>query len=92
MRSVAVALAAVVVGCARVPFQVVNPYTPPPGEYQEGYSAGCPSGQVAAGHPYRSFTKDVDRYSNDARYRQGWDDGFSVCKGQYEAIGNALRR
>jgi hypothetical protein len=62
-----------------------------PLQYKEGYKAGCDSGYVAAGHPYYRFNKDVARYGNDNLYKQGWDDGFSVCKGKYESIGRSLR-
>lgn len=59
--------------------------------YKEGYRSGCDSGYVAAGHPYYRFSKDVSRYGGEPLYKQGWDDGFSVCKGQYDAIGRSLR-
>ena len=57
-----------------------------PPAYKEGYMAGCNSGYVAAGHPYYKFTKDVSRYQDDSLYKQGWNDGYGVCKGQYDAI------
>jgi len=57
-----------------------------PAEYQAGYHHGCDSGYVAAGHPYYSFTKDVARFEHKDQYRQGWTDGFNVCKSQYESI------
>jgi len=60
--------------------------------YKEGYMGGCDSGYVAAGHPYYKFNKDVTRYSSENIYKQGWDDGFAVCKGKYDAIGQSLRR
>jgi hypothetical protein len=59
--------------------------------YKQGYSDGCDSGYVAAGHPYYRFKKDVNRYSSDSLYKQGWDDGFTVKKGQYDAIGRSMR-
>lgn len=63
-----------------------------PSEYKEGYAGGCDSGYVAAGHPYYRFKKDVNRYLADAVYKTGWDDGFAVCKSDYESIGRSLRR
>lgn len=63
-----------------------------PPAYKEGYAAGCDSGYVAAGHPYYKFRKDVSRFAADDLYKQGWGDGYSVCKGQYDAIGGAMRR
>jgi len=53
--------------------------------YKQGYADGCDSGYVAAGHPYYKFRKDVSRFTNDELYRQGWEDGCTVCKGEYEA-------
>jgi hypothetical protein len=63
-----------------------------PPAYKDGYMGGCNSGYVAAGHPYYKFNKDVARYGSDNIYKQGWDDGFVVCKGKYDAIGQSLRR
>lgn len=54
--------------------------------YKEGFAAGCDSGYVAAGHPYYKFNKNVNRFSEDAMYKQGWEDGYGVCKGSYESI------
>ena len=61
-----------------------------PVPYKVGFKDGCDSGYVAAGHPYYKFKKDIARYSRDELYKQGWDDGFRVCKGKYESIGRAL--
>ena len=63
-----------------------------PLEYNIGYMDGCDSGNMAAGHPYYRFYKDVSRYKKDDNYKIGWDDGFNVCKGKYEAVKNSLRR
>lgn len=60
-----------------------------PQAYKSGYKGGCDSGYVAAGHPYYKFSKDVKAYAKDSLYKQGWDDGFAVCKGKYNAIQNA---
>jgi hypothetical protein len=62
-----------------------------PPAYVDGYSAGCGSGYVAAGHPYAQAGKDVSRYLSDAVYKTGWDDGFVTCKGQYDSIGASMR-
>lgn len=63
-----------------------------PPAYKEGYGAGCDSGYVAAGHPYYKFKKDVNRFASDEFYKQGWADGYGVCKGKYDAIGQSMRR
>ncbi|MBI5484346.1 MAG: hypothetical protein HY888_07790 [Deltaproteobacteria bacterium] len=68
-----------------------NTFGQPPA-YVDGYSTGCGSGYVASGHPYASAGKDVSRYLSDPVYKTGWDDGFATCKGQYDSIGNSLRR
>lgn len=60
------------------------PAGPPP--YRQGYAQGCDSGYVASGHPYYAFRKDPARYERDRLYRQGWNDGFQVCKGRYDSI------
>jgi len=62
-----------------------------PQAYKQGYGDGCDSGYVAAGHPYYKFRKNVSRFASDALYKQGWEDGYGVCKGKYESIGRALR-
>jgi len=61
-----------------------------PTPYKAGYCAGCDSGYVAAGNPYYRFKKDVNRYKEDDLYKQGWNDGFSVCKGKYDSINEGL--
>lgn len=57
-----------------------------PAAYRIGYAAGCDSGYDAAGHFYYKFNKDPARYARDRMYAQGWNDGFRVCKGKYDAI------
>ena len=80
----ALALAACVTTDSEIP--------PGPAAFRAGYGDGCNSGLVAAGHPYYRFTKDTYRYDEDRLYRQGWNDGMTICKGEYDAIRNAMRR
>lgn len=80
------------VACAPVDSVTRRHTTGQPPTYQVGFQSGCGSGYVAAGNPYARFGKDVAAYTSDALYKSGWDDGFAVCKGDYESIGNALRR
>lgn len=82
----------ILVGCATTSTEVNRYAAGQPFEYKEGFQAGCNSGYVAAGHPYYKFNKNVKRYNVDDLYRTGWDDGFNVCKGKYNAIGEAMRR
>ena len=65
----------------------------PPGplSYRQGYRDGCDCGYVAAGHPYYKYRKDVYRYQDESLYKQGWDDGYDMCKSRYESIGRSLR-
>jgi hypothetical protein len=53
--------------------------------YADGYADGEQSGSKAGGNPYAPFTKNTHRFDEDPQYRQGWQDGFNVGKGQYEA-------
>jgi hypothetical protein len=78
------------VGCATK--EMYNPVMHMPVAYQDGYLAGCDCGFVAAGHPFFSFKKDAYRYLADSLYKQGWDDGFNVCKTQHETARNDLRQ
>jgi major membrane immunogen (membrane-anchored lipoprotein) len=50
--------------------------------YVDGYSAGC----HAIGHPFYRFTRDTQRYEVDGRYKNGWEDGFSIARTDYAAI------
>lgn len=62
-----------------------------PVEYRMGYADGCDSGYVAAGHPYYKFRKNTAHYMADPLYKQGWDDGMTVCKSGYESIRRSMR-
>lgn len=52
--------------------------------YSEAYADGCVSGTSAAGNPYYQFKKNTIAFTNYDEYRQGWTDGFGICKSQYE--------
>jgi hypothetical protein len=41
--------------------------------YRQGYADGCAS--VSGGE-----RKDASRFTSDANYRTGWQDGFTLCK------------
>lgn len=57
-----------------------------PPTYQEGYVDGCSSGYRAALNPYFQFRKNALRFDSDSMYKQGWGDGYGVCKGNYDTI------
>lgn len=88
MKIFAIAALVLLAGCAR--HQPIANQQPQP-VYRQAYNAGCSSGESAAGNPWKRFTKDVNAYGANPMYVQGWEDGFRVCKGQYEAISRALR-
>lgn len=87
-KSVIVAACVILAGCATRPSDVA---VGPPA-YKDGYAPGCDSGLSAGGNPYYHLTKDPQRFLDDKMYAQGWNDGFAACKGQYDAIGQAMRR
>lgn len=93
IKRLAVALTvAAIASCAPVDAVTRRHTTGQPPEYQDGFLAGCGSGYVAAGHPYSKFAKDVRRYEAESLYRQGWDDGMTVCRADYESVKRDFRR
>lgn len=93
MKRIGLLVAATMIafGCAPVNM-VTDRYTQgQPFEYKNGFKDGCGSGYVAAGHPYAAFKKDVNRFSYDKIYAQGWNDGMAVCKGSYESTSRSVR-
>lgn len=77
---------AVLAGCAPVESMTKRNTAGQPAEYSSGYSGGCSSGYVAAGHPYASAAKNVRRFLDDKLYAMGWNDGFATCKGSYDSL------
>lgn len=51
--------------------------------YAEAYADGCQSGEGAAGVPGADFRKNVKAFSGYELYRQGWNDGFAMCKTEF---------
>ena len=51
-------------------------------DYSHGYEDGCKSGRKAGGSMFDQFTKNVRQYDSNGKYREGWNDGFRVCKGE----------
>jgi len=68
----------------RMPFEW---YDKVPG-YSEGFRDGCPSGMYAGGnifvHSRYEFQRDVERF-DDPIYKQGWNEGFSLCRSSVNA-------
>jgi hypothetical protein len=83
VMSVAV-LSLVVAGCASAPNtpptpNTTNPHPPSnvnlsgyPLAFRQGYADGCASERGRT-------QKDEKRFKSDLQYRQGWEDGFSIC-------------
>ncbi len=55
-------------------------------EYSQGYGDGCDSGKKAGGSMFDQFKKNVNRYDNNHKYREGWDDGYKECKSEEKQI------
>lgn len=61
--------------------------------YIAGFHDGRHSGMSEQGNEFESYIKDVDRFSRDADYRQGWNEGEIEGKkiqGQAASVSNAL--
>lgn len=63
------------------------PPRPPTAQQQ-----GCSSGYAAGGSWQHHFVKDTTQYLADPVYKSNWDDGFALCKGEFEGIMRALAR
>ncbi len=59
-----------------------------PPAYADGFSDGCSSGKKAAGSMFDQFKKDVNRFSQDQQYAQGWADGYKECEKEQKALGH----
>jgi len=58
--------------------------------YSKGYEDGCESGKKAGGGMFNDFRKNVNRYDNDYKYREGWEDGYRQCKGEEKALMHSI--
>lgn len=57
----------------------------------EGFDDGCHSGHKASGSLFDEFRKDVNGFEQDAKYAQGWSDGFRQCESEQEALDRQIR-
>jgi hypothetical protein len=55
-------------------------------DYSQGYGDGCDSGKKAGGSMFDQFKKDVRRYDNNHKYREGWEDGYKECKSEEKEL------
>jgi len=64
-------------------------------DYSQGYGDGCTSGKKAGGSMFDQFKKDVRRYDNNHKYREGWEDGYKECRSEekqlMKSIDDAMR-
>lgn len=70
-------------GCETTHDQLIARGYPP--AFADGFADGCSSGRQAAGVISGEFRKDVPRYLSDARYAEGWSDGFRQCQAQVQS-------
>ena len=50
-----------------------------PGEWQEGYRAGCASAYSTGGSVYYNYERDEALYGENEQYTEGWDSGAKAC-------------
>ncbi|MFO0998173.1 MAG: hypothetical protein U1F33_15940 [Alphaproteobacteria bacterium] len=55
-----------------------------PQDYQDGYSAGCYNGRIAAGFNEPYSQPDPSRYGTNEQYTEGWKSGYVECFEQYK--------
>ena len=60
------------------------------GIYDLAMNEGCESGKNVSGDTWHPYTKDVDKYVQDAYYKAGWDDGFNKCKAESDRINGII--
>jgi len=59
-------------------------------DYSQGYGDGCTSGKKAGGSMFDQFTKNVKRYDNNHKYKEGWDDGYKECKSEEKELMHSI--
>jgi hypothetical protein len=59
--------------------------------YVDGFDDGCHSGNKAGGSLFDQFKKDVNRFSSEKQYAQGWSDGFRQCETEQETLQRQIR-
>jgi hypothetical protein len=59
-------------------------------DYSQGYGDGCDSGKKAGGSMFDQFKKDVRKYDNNHKYREGWEDGYKECKSEEKELMHSI--
>lgn len=62
-----------------------------PAAYADGFDDGCHSGRKAGGSLFDQFKKDVNRFSHEQQYAQGWSDGHRQCETEQESVQRQMR-
>ena len=78
-----VGVLALIGGCQSTHEELLAKGYPP--AFADGFDDGCSSGRQAAGAINGTFRKNVPRYLDDARYAEGWSDGFRQCQAMRES-------
>jgi hypothetical protein len=59
-------------------------------DYSQGYGDGCNSGKKGGGSMFDQFKKDVRKYDNNHKYREGWEDGYKECKSEEKELMHSI--
>ena len=59
-------------------------------DYSQGYGDGCNIGKKAGGSMFDQFKKDVRKYDNNHKYREGWEDGYKECKSEEKELMHSI--
>ncbi len=68
-------IVAIITGCSTDPALVEGGNE----GYKTGFVHGCDSG-ATNNHPFYVYQKDIQRFTKDAAYYQGWNKGYAECK------------
>jgi hypothetical protein len=80
----ALVAAAALAACTSTEEALIERGLPP--AYAAGYDDGCASGKATGGGLFNEAQKDAERYPADSQYAKGWDDGFTKCKRDMDAM------
>ncbi len=51
-----------------------------PEAFRQGYEAGCENAKERVSNSFIPKTNDTERYKNNPRYQDGWDEGYGDCR------------
>jgi hypothetical protein len=79
-RAVLLFAAAGLAGCGLFPSAQERAMQKSP-NFHAGYSDGCAAASTSGANPREGAYRDEALYKNDAAYRAGWSNGYSLCRG-----------